>query len=78
MNFFTRLWRKIRNIGCRWPKTLIVTVRDGDCQMLAQTFISINGWDEAFPACEEFCQEVMCYADNENLDEVYWTYEVYE
>jgi hypothetical protein len=53
-------------------------VRDGDCQMLAQTFININGWDEVFPACEAFCQEVMQYADNENLDEVYWTYEVHE
>jgi len=46
--------------------------------MLAQTIIDIDSWDELFPLCEEFCQEVMRYTNNENLDEVYWTYEVYE
>ena len=78
MAFFTNLWRKITNTGSRWPKTVVITVRDGDCRFLDRLYVDIYNWNDVMKFGESFCQEVMRRTENENLDEVYWEYEEYK
>ena len=74
MKFFTSLWKKIMNIGCGWPKTIRIEVRNGDCQLLAVEYAKINSWNEIMQKGSAFAQEVMRLAENEKVDEVYWNY----
>ena len=56
----------------KWPKVIKITVRDGECNFLDSTFISINSWKELMPRASEFAQDVMASWPSEELDEVYW------
>ena len=73
--FFTNLWKKITNIGCRWPKTIYIEVRDGDCQLLDFGYFEINSWNEVIPIGAQFAQDVIsALPADEKYDEVYWNY----
>ena len=72
--FFTNLWKKIKTIGCRWPKTIRIEVRDGDCALLGVKCFEIKNWNEVIPLGEKFSQEVMAALSAE-IEEVYWRYE---
>ena len=68
MNF----WKKLFN---RWPKDYRITVRDGDCRLLGSCYITVENYAELMKQGSKFAQEVLCFAENENLDEAYWNYE---
>ena len=69
------MWNKIKKWLKRWPKDYRITVRDGDCQILGTCYITVESYAELMQKGSEFAQEVMRFAENENLDEVYWNYE---
>lgn len=70
MKFFTNLWKKIMSIGCGWPKTIRVEVRDADYRLLAIEYIKIKSWNEIMDKGSLIAQKVM----KENNEEVYWNY----
>lgn len=69
MSWLRKLFRR------KWPKVIKITVRDGDCNFIDSTFISINSWDELIPQSTQFAQDVMSSYPTESLDEVYWSCE---
>ena len=71
MKFLIKLWNRLRD----WPKTIRITVRDGDCQLLGSKYVAINSWNEVMKLGADFAEEIMLVTENENLDEVYWHYE---
>ena len=69
------MWNKIKKWFNRWPKHYHITVRDGDCQLLGSCYITVKNYAELMEQGSKFTQEVLCFIENEKLDEAYWSYE---
>lgn len=68
------MWSKIKKWLKPWPKTIRIEVYDGDCHLLAIEHIKINSWNEILDKGSLVSQKAMRLTENENIDEVYWTY----
>ena len=62
----------MKNIGCRWPKQILIEVRDEENRLIDSTIVNIQSWNEIMPLGEMFAKEVI---DIWDCDEVYWSYE---
>ena len=69
MKWLKKIFRK------KWPKRILIEVRDGDCKLIDFTIVKIYSWDQVMSLGAHFSQEVMSHYSDENLDEVYWNYE---
>ena len=68
------MWNKIKKLLKHWPKTIRIEVRDGDYRLLAIEYVKINNWNQVLRKGSLVAQKVMRLAENENIDEVYWSY----
>lgn len=70
------MFKWLKRLFKPWPKTIWFEARDGDCKLLATKEVKIYSWNEIMTIGKEFADEVMFFYKGDNVDEIYWRYEV--